>query len=150
MSLRDFPRLPPLATSAISAAPPTDAAPTLAFLGRKALRPLATWSATTGSTQPEVAAGRKELRPLTSAPMLGFEKQAAEVAEVAGSVSRRNPSDDPFLIPTCDGGSSCIPLELPPLDAPLGKCRGCTFIAPLSERKLCGNCEHRRQTEGAA
>src|SRR3954470_22931863 len=121
MSLHDFPRLSPLATPAISATSPIDAAPALALLGRKALRPLATWRATTGSTQPEVAAGRKELRPLTSAPTLAFDRQAAEVAEVAGGVSRGNLSGDPFLIPTCDGGLACIPLELPPLEAPLGK-----------------------------
>ena len=52
---------------------------------------------------------------------------------------------DPFLIPTCDGGPDYVPLELPPLDAPLGKCRGCTFIAPMSPHGLCGACQCRRQ-----
>ena len=70
----------------------------------------------------------------------------AQVAEVAGGISRGNSSEDPFLIPTYDGGPTCIPLELPPLDAPLGKCRGCTFIAPMSPRGLCGTCECKRQS----
>src|SRR4051812_24787215 len=68
----------------------------------------------------------------------------AQVAEVAGRHSRGNSSEDPFPIPTCDGEPTCIPLELLPLDAPLGKCRRCTFIALMSPRGLCGCCEYKR------
>jgi hypothetical protein len=39
---------------------------------------------------------------------------------------------------------------LPDDQVPLGKCRGCAFTAPLSERGLCGRCEFERQTTAAS
>jgi hypothetical protein len=38
-----------------------------------------------------------------------------------------------------------VPLALPGRDDPLGKCLGCRFIAPLSNRSLCAPCEVERQ-----
>ena len=52
------------------------------------------------------------------------------------------PSRDPFLLPVVDGGFRCVPLDLPDLaTAPIGRCRGCGFIAPMSPRQHCGKCE---------
>ena len=126
------------ATSAISACKPAAMLPSEVAA---TLRPVAT----SGLAGTQVAGGRSHPATCKLNDSATFAAQVAEVAEVAGSNSRGNSSDDPFLIPTCDGGPTCIPLELPPLDAPLGKCRGCTFIAPMSPRGLCGACEFERQ-----
>jgi hypothetical protein len=40
--------------------------------------------------------------------------------------------------------------EIPDMaTAPLGKCHGCRFTAPLNTASLCGRCAHQRQIERA-
>jgi hypothetical protein len=38
-------------------------------------------------------------------------------------------------------GEDTLEIEIPPLDAPSGKCRACGFLAPMSSNHLCAPCE---------
>ena len=74
-------------------------------------------------------------------------KKTAETAITAKMPACASARTDPFLFPEVDGGARCVPLILAALDAELGTCEGCGFIAPLSaDRRLCGRCEFERQS----
>jgi hypothetical protein len=51
------------------------------------------------------------------------------------------PVDRPPL-PMPPANRDYVLVDLPPLDAPIGRCRSCWFTAPLSERSRCGRCEY--------